>query len=203
MKWPENLNERIEKGMKEWDEKMKKEEEENKQFIKNRQRQVMTDVLQHIRANGALCDDSFDANEKNIPFTNEEFKLLFNNLHTYATEMSCLQNDEDCGFFNEEAFFYFEREKLSLFLMQGQGTFTKLSLASDEEWNEDLSFTYDEFQHYIPMILDRTATPEIENKAARNDIIYQLNEAKKMAEELGEEALVLDLTKHIKNLKTR
>lgn len=118
-------------------------ERQKQELIANTQEKHLDSLVEYLRINRFLDSDMLY--EEKAFMDGEQFQLLFEIIMDSAEEMERVTADQECEFHNKLCHFIYKGVNLTFFIMWGQGTCTQVYIA-DEEWNEELAFTFDELK---------------------------------------------------------
>lgn len=144
-----DMDEAIKEMMKEQEEKHKK----NLYFIKHNQNETMNRMMKIIEKEGSFHDEDLLYREKEYDVNLEEYYFLFDNLSAYAEEFDLIGFEDDNIFEHKLYYLNYEDKKILIQIMWGQGTAISFKLADDDGWDEELSFSYEDFKNEIYNIL--------------------------------------------------
>jgi len=209
MKW-DFSKERIEEIAAEFAREMEEKEQSNIEFVKSgKQDEVMEKIVAHLKNNGAVDNEDIAYFPDKFAFTGEEYSQVFDNLRVYGNELSRAMLDEENCFKHEIFHISYNDVKIYIQIMWGQGTSIFMRLADEEEWNQEASFTYEEFKENILDLLSDEDSPGKEKRQAKREVKKFLNQVSTIQSDFLELAKLLpkektsqvhDLLAEIKNL---
>lgn len=139
----EEMNRHLDK----WIARMEKKAAEKHQFALEQQDAVMKKIVGYLRTHDhGIDDESLLYQTAEFPFSSQDYTWTFNNLMDFAEDQNKLGEDFSIPFENQVAYLKVQDLNIKLSRIWGQGTAEIMIKASAENWREELSFMYDDYQ---------------------------------------------------------
>ncbi len=126
-------------------ESLKNKDKRDKIFLQNEIDKVMQKAYCYLTKECKMIDDEALLYCKSKILNEEEFYLLFRNIMYFAESNNKLGEEVDNPFDNQTCYLKYKDLNIILRKIWGQGTAMQMRIDLIEDWNEELSFTYDEF----------------------------------------------------------
>jgi hypothetical protein len=170
MKITEELMKEMEKGMEKLELEFQQKEQQKIDDIKNgRLQRVMENIYLHLKKEQVLDKDDITYSPEKFLISGDDFDFVFDLLRFYAAEMDFIgqeePEDEEAICFEHEIGWITYKDLHILFkIVWGQGAACWFEVADEKTWNENLSFS---FQDFADEILDFTSDEETPEKQQR------------------------------------